>query len=323
MTLTQESSKLTLRSDYQADQKEFIEMKMMKALGAENQGLEEKFERIMADLDYLENKVSEFRESSEVQKELDLIDDLLLAFKGTFKITEDPEPAMPVLKKSSVVGKQYTEYQAFLSDVLFEEKCSLSGTYEHDHYSSLFQKIEKDCQKLQDQGLKELENDLLELRYYGSTSEMVKRIKHEINSNAVAESVMHEPSLFHKQSRSSLLSDGPDIDEPMLGKHKLRLPSMDMDDIPVLTKLSSGNKGAKKSTSILLEFIVIIQEINLIYLQAVSVILEAQKSDIGKLAVYCLLVGFYVDSVAKIPSICARDKHATRFPKHVHQQTYD
>lgn len=290
----------------------------MKALEGDKLGLEAKFESIMADLDFIENKVSEFRQNTEIQKELDLIEDLLLAFKGNSELTLDPEPAMPSLKKTSVIGKQYTEYQAFLSEVLFEEKCSLEGTYDHDHYSTLFQKIERDCQKLQEQGLKDLENDLLELRYYGSTSEIVKRVKYEISSNAMAESVMHEPSLFHKQSRSSLLSEGPDLDEPMLGKHKLRLPSLDMDDIPAMMNLTSGNKCGKKSSSVLLEFIVIIQEINLIYLQAVNVILEAQKQNIGKLAVYCMLVSVAVYSVEKIPPISPRDQHKAGIAEHLH-----
>lgn len=176
--------------------------------------------------------------------------------------------------------------------MLTEEKEEADEDCELNSYSGVFQKVKEECHKMLVSGFKELESDLLEIRYYGSSSDIIKRLKHELNAKTGTESVLHEPSLCCRQSRGSLLSDAFEADEPMLGKHKFRLPSIEFEDVPTLTKMSSGNKTSKRPSSILLDFIGILQEINVIYLETVNVIIDAQRSNIGKLAVYNMLVPF-------------------------------
>lgn len=212
-------------------------------------------------------------------------------------------PAPPTLKRTCRLQKSFTPFQCFLSQVLSEERKEPGQDLDLCSYSGLFLKVKDECHRLINSGLKDLESDFLEARYYGCNSEILKRLRYELQAKVGAESVIHEPSLCHRPSRGSLLSEAFEPDEPMLGKHKFRLPSLDFEDVPVLTKMSSGNKGSKRSTSIILDFVVIIQEINAVYLQTVNVIIDAQKSNIGKLAVYNMLVPLVITLVGEIPPI--------------------
>jgi hypothetical protein len=278
-------------------------MKVLRAFSGDTTGLEDRFELIMSDLEYVENKISEFRVNASLDEDLDLIDDLLITFRGTFRLTQDPMPAPPCLQKTTHEQRTFSYFQCFLSQVLMRSSTGFEEESGQFIYNEIFQKVKEECDRLIETGLKELETDFLEVRYYGTNSEILKRLKVELNSKATAESVIHEPSLCHRPSRGSLLSEVFEPDEPMLGKHKFRLPSQDFDEVPVLTKISSANKGSKRSSSILLDLICIIQEINIIYLQTVNVIIDSQKSNIGKLAVYNMLVASRLTSVGKVPPI--------------------
>ena len=73
-------------SGYESDRKEFIEMKIFKSLAGDTTTLDDRFETIMGDIEYMENKINELKDSAAVETELDLMEDLLSIFRGSLNM---------------------------------------------------------------------------------------------------------------------------------------------------------------------------------------------------------------------------------------------
>jgi hypothetical protein len=156
----------------------------------------------------------------------------------------------------------------------------------------IIEAVKSYVENLEEKNLSEIQNDFLELRYYLSPSKsgILKRMKKDASKNTTDSSIQ-DPTLCQKFSFDSITSELPEpTSENFTPPQRNITPSKHVDDIPA----QLGQKAASNthhSSSPLIELVLVIQELTAVYLQGVNIMIETQTNSLGKLAVYCMLVG--------------------------------
>jgi hypothetical protein len=171
-------------------------------------------------------------------------------------------------------------------------------------YEDIIFAIEEQTEDVKKEGLQEFEVPFLEMRYYTSStdSELLKKSRKEASRKQSCDSNFLEPMLGQKLSRMSMQSyEGP------IHTHLLPLPSLNktlssgldepnspremvQEDVPPTLTLGyqSGPMGVapRRQSLFIIDFIVLLQEIAVVYLKVVLLCIESQQNKFGKLSVY-------------------------------------
>ena len=256
---------------------------------------DDRFERVAQDTDLACSRIHDFMETLNLQIEEDLFSKLLLKYLGNLN-SIDPPPQPVKLSRSCRYKTFSTEFQQFLSQVLQPKSfVGLESLSDPEDFilEDILEVIKQQKDKLIQDGLGDLESAFLEARYYitPANSDLLKKIRREAIRNC-AESSVADLSLAHKASFGSITSElevTGDIQVLSLGKRNISGTPEKRDREEFLIHSSSYIHSTQQSSP-LLEFLTILQEVTAVYLEGVNILLDSQKGDLGRLAVYCLLV---------------------------------
>ena len=161
---------------------------------------------------------------------------------------------------------------------------------------------------IQSNNIEDIDEDLVLIRYYDNNnrSDILRRIRVHNEKTNNADSSISEISILQKKSEYSMFTDqSSDHEErssarpkePRLGIRRFHDTTH---ELCLGMKLS---KQKRKTQSLVLKMISMIEDISLVYIQVVNILIDSQDNNLSKLAVYCYLWRKYVRSVIELDEI--------------------
>lgn len=220
--------------------------------------------------------------------------DFFSAMLGKLPKTIDPPPPPTKLRKTSKLDSYNSPFQTFMNyelqraeDLEFEDIPEMSGSL----FGDIIDYINQQTKTLAEGQLGKPKDSFLEMRYYINfqQSELLRRSVIHMEKNAPREPEFYSLGIDHKTSTQSAgCSKGQEeyqkieLTKAMSCLVPERQPcNLNLSLIPT----QSGLKFAP-----VMEFIIIIQELTLVYLCVVRLLIKAEKNLVQQLALYGYLV---------------------------------